>query len=620
MKSSLYKSFACVLLAFISWPVISFSQDTKTHVSSDKAFSITYPENWKVNKDRRFEFSVYQPGSGLMSPSMVNIEINKKAEGYENADIRQIADAELQTMKTSQSANIEIVDSKFQEQNGHEWWIIHGKLTALGKEYLTETYKTIHNGKVYVFSYSSNEKNYEKNKNVADKIIASVNFLTENNTVNNESNLTGNNNPRYYIEINADEIADFRDGFALARKGSNYFFYKPDGKLLQESDLYDYDMPKDSYHPENTGGFYNGITIIKDKRSGKYGYMDTTGKVIVPCFLSQALHFDEDGYAYANVFGNGFFNTHNYYFDKTGKRYQSLTNENAGLYFQEVFGNGNTKFVFRKNNTRAFETNLFLSKANDGYFKITDAVNRKTGFMDTTGKIKIPISIGGNVDDFSEGLALVAPNAPADYKYAFINKDGNVVIKINDNSNMQFRARPKPFRYGYSDCEIVSQTKHGSILLVDKNGNYINIQEIFEASNPAYMNSLANARDKDKAYYSIGYKGRNAFGIYVNCFFRLSPDAGILKQYAIKKPATVTGGIQSGKTSSQSDMDVNGIGMIDYTGKIIIPPVFSFIGEFDTVSGLAKAVRYTSDKEFIQGFINRKGEFVIIQKTHLNNF
>lgn len=132
MKSSLYKLCACVILAFISWPVISFSQDTKTHVSSDKAFSITYPENWKVNKDRRFEFSVYQPGSGLISPSIVNIEINKKSEGYENADIHQIANAELQTMKTSQNTNIEILDSKFQEQNGHEWWILHGKLTALG--------------------------------------------------------------------------------------------------------------------------------------------------------------------------------------------------------------------------------------------------------------------------------------------------------------------------------------------------------------------------------------------------------------------------------------------------------------------------------------------------------
>jgi len=85
-----WHSSACLLLIF--------RKTQKTHVSSDKAFNISYPENWKVNKDRRFEFSIYQ-GTGLLIPTMVNIEIRKKAEGYESADIHQISDAEMNMWK-----------------------------------------------------------------------------------------------------------------------------------------------------------------------------------------------------------------------------------------------------------------------------------------------------------------------------------------------------------------------------------------------------------------------------------------------------------------------------------------------------------------------------------------
>jgi|GEM_PF-7106920 len=178
-----HKQFFCILMMLFTVPFITFSQDTKSHVSSDKMYIITYPANWKENKqEKNSEFCINAPGIGLFGLCMVKMEISKMAEGYENADIHQVADVELKMLKAQpqQNMNLEILESAFQERNDHEWWVVSGKLRNGSKEYFTDSYKTIHNKKVYIFTYFSNEKNYEKNKEEAKKIITSVEFLTKN--------------------------------------------------------------------------------------------------------------------------------------------------------------------------------------------------------------------------------------------------------------------------------------------------------------------------------------------------------------------------------------------------------------------------------------------------------
>lgn len=186
--------FTCLLFSFSL-----FAQDaTKSHVSSDKIFMVTYPANWKENKlETGSEFCINAPGAGLLTICMIRMEINRMADGYENADIHQISDVELK-MQKAQSTNLEILNSKFQKKNDHEWWIVNGKLTKGNKIYFTDSYKTIHNGKVYVFTYFSNEKNYEKNKEEANKIINAVEFLTKNNgsTAAAKNNVNDNSDER----------------------------------------------------------------------------------------------------------------------------------------------------------------------------------------------------------------------------------------------------------------------------------------------------------------------------------------------------------------------------------------------------------------------------------------
>lgn len=175
----------CVFLCIVVLPTVLFAQSTKSHISSDKIFIVTYPSDWKENKTETAaaEFCINAPGAGLLSPCMLKIQINRIAEGYEGADIRGIAEVEHKMWKAQpgQNMNMEVLSSVFQTINDHEWWIVKGKHKQGAKAYFSDTYKTVHNKKVYIFLYFSNEKNYEKNKSAAEKIVRSVEFLTKNN-------------------------------------------------------------------------------------------------------------------------------------------------------------------------------------------------------------------------------------------------------------------------------------------------------------------------------------------------------------------------------------------------------------------------------------------------------
>lgn len=191
------KAFLLFWLYALFWTSESAAQENmKSHISSDKMFILKYPQNWKVNKleSSNAELTINAPGANLFSICMVKVEINKMAEGYENADIHQLSEVELKMLKAQpeQQMNLEVLQSSFKKMNDHEWWVISGTAANAGKVYYTDSYKTIHNQKVYVFTYFSNEKNYEKNKDGFEKIITSIEFLTRNNETPVAKANTGN--------------------------------------------------------------------------------------------------------------------------------------------------------------------------------------------------------------------------------------------------------------------------------------------------------------------------------------------------------------------------------------------------------------------------------------------
>lgn len=173
--------------------------DRKTHISSDKAFTISYPSTWKENKAEaaNAEFCINAPGAGLLSICMIKMQINGLSEVSENSDIHQLSEAELKMLQTqpNDQMKFEILESSFKILNEHEWWIIHGTITVGNKVFFTDSYKSIHSKKAYVLTYFSNEKNYTKNKEAAEKIFSSLEFLTKNTSVSNSSAKIANDAP-----------------------------------------------------------------------------------------------------------------------------------------------------------------------------------------------------------------------------------------------------------------------------------------------------------------------------------------------------------------------------------------------------------------------------------------
>ena len=162
--------------------VLRTAAQSKSYVSSDKIFILTYPADWKPNKlETTGEISLIAPGANIFNTCTVKMEIARLAEGYEKFDIRQLSEVELKMLKAQQDKNIqfEILESGFKNIKDHEWWVIKATMTRKKDVYLTNSYKTIHNGKTYVFTYFSAEKNFQKNEAAAYAIFESIEFLTK---------------------------------------------------------------------------------------------------------------------------------------------------------------------------------------------------------------------------------------------------------------------------------------------------------------------------------------------------------------------------------------------------------------------------------------------------------
>jgi hypothetical protein len=173
---------ACSLLLIIS---SDLSAQTKSYVSSDKIFMLSYPDSWKFSKaETDGEINLNAPGASIFKISMVKMEIRRPAEGYEKADIHEIAEVETKMLKAQQTASmqLELQESAFKKVQDHEWWAVKMKITQKKEVFYSKSYKTIHNGKIYVFTYLSREQDFDKNAAAANQIFESIEFLTKNHS------------------------------------------------------------------------------------------------------------------------------------------------------------------------------------------------------------------------------------------------------------------------------------------------------------------------------------------------------------------------------------------------------------------------------------------------------
>ena len=175
------------------------------------------------------------------------------------------------------------------------------------------------------------------------------------------------------------------------------------------------------------GDFFSGLAKVQDDNTNKYGFIDKTGKLIIPCEWTYADQFNYHLNGLAAVKdNNGMWG----FIDKTGKIVIPCT----------------------------YKT---IIERYEGMLAVQDD-NGKWGVIDPTGKLIAPC-IWMEVKRFQEGMAAVKDS---DMKFGFINKFGKLVIPCKYSTVWDFEG-------GVARISVKKDSYKSDYYYIDKKGEFV---------------------------------------------------------------------------------------------------------------------------------------------------
>lgn len=237
------------------------------------------------------------------------------------------------------------------------------------------------------------------------------------------------------IPLKYENAKSFQEGLAPVKLNGKYGFINANAEVKIE------------FQYEDANPFQEGLAAVKLNK--KWGFINKEGQLIIKPL------FDD-----VSSFSNG----HSVVFHLIALEEY----EDDGEIIVE--GYGKHGLIDTKGNLKldTIYDNIYPYK--NGFAKITLA--DKTGFINTDGKIVIPISFDG-ANDFSEGLAAVSKRIPNNSngfstgtrKYGYINEKGKLVIDyLYDGAN--------DFKNGLAQVSIGDPYMQQFVFIpVDKDGN-----------------------------------------------------------------------------------------------------------------------------------------------------
>jgi serine/threonine protein kinase len=308
------------------------------------------------------------------------------------------------------------------------------------------------------------------------------------------------------------------------------------------------------------GDSIRGNRILVRDNALKFGFIDRTGKEVIPFKYDASHSFGREGLASVELNNKwGFIdNTGNeviplkydyaYNFSKLGLGLASVKlNDKWGF----IDKNGKVVIPFKYDDADGFLDGLAVVK-----------LNYKFGFVDKTGKEVIPLKYD-DVRDFSEGLAPVQLND----KWGYIDKTGNEAIPFKYDDAFNF------FSEGLANVKL--NDKNG---FIDKTGKEV-IPLKYDNAGSFISQGLAPVKSNDKWGF-IDKTGNEVIPLKYDYVYRFNND---------------------GLTEIKLN---NKWGFIDKTGKEVIPLIYDGTNGF--VEGLASVK--LNDK---WGFIDKTGKEVI---------
>ena len=221
---------------------------------------------------------------------------------------------------------------------------------------------------------------------------------------------------------------------------------------------------------DRNANFSEGLAAVR-AADGKLGYIDNTGKIVIPPQFLYARPFSEGLAAVANdqfAFG---------YIDAHGKvvippMYQSVYPGNFSEGIARVKASGEITFVDHKNTPQVIVKTGFWFAGydfHDGMAKIGEN-NIWSGFIDRSGSV-VAEPHYRYATEFSEGLAAVVDK---DGTSGYIDASGQVVIPLpNDTFGCQFRGGLARIFVDDPTTNAGKTQHHSEMAYIDKSGKFV---------------------------------------------------------------------------------------------------------------------------------------------------
>jgi hypothetical protein len=227
-----------------------------------------------------------------------------------------------------------------------------------------------------------------------------------------------------------DEVGEFNEGLAPVRKDKLWGFIDTEGNVVIQ--------PQFAERMLYTPKFSSGICRVYDIETGSAGFIDKSGKFVIPYKYYAVSDFNGD---FAVNYEPG-----------------SASDPNTIARCRIINKNGDV-LVEVSPNDYSYETEFFDERA-----RFRRGMERKNGFeilygfMDSLGQVVIEDKYT-DIRDFSEGLAAVM----LEDKWGFIDMNGNTKV------DFQFTYEPKFFSGG----RCIVQSKDFNFSYIDKQGQII---------------------------------------------------------------------------------------------------------------------------------------------------
>ena len=240
-------------------------------------------------------------------------------------------------------------------------------------------------------------------------------------------------------------------------------------------------------------------------------------------------------------------------------------------------------------------------------------VDGKTGYIDKTGKMVIPLQVDGGNSKFLEGLATA--KLKGNDKLGYIDKTGKVVIPPQFDKASDFNE---------GMAAVVVNQKYGYI---NKLGSYV-IRPQFEFGSTFYQNrALVEAQQSSdpESYVKYGLIDQTGNYIVKPTFDQMNNTDSYGQLYSLPEFKEGRMRVGMGGWPCHMAMGFAGVkwGYIDPTGKVVIPMKFTMTEQF--YNGRARVSLSPikcEDSDYIKwGYINLLGEYVTsLQFDDAKNF